>query len=57
MSPFIVMILASLAAGLLIPVTAMVAAWLGICDPFSLTFAGRTWTFSKPSRRQPAKTS
>lgn len=47
MSPLILMILTGLAAGALIPITAIVAARLGICDPFSLRFGGHTWTFSK----------
>jgi hypothetical protein len=51
MSPFIVMILTGLGAGLLIPITAIVAAKLGICDPFSLQIFGRTWTFSKNYHR------
>jgi hypothetical protein len=31
----------------MIPVTAIVAAKLGICNPFSLEIAGRRWTFSR----------
>jgi hypothetical protein len=51
MSPFVAMVLTGLGAGLLIPITAIVAAKLGICDPFSLEIAGRTWTFSKNHHR------
>jgi hypothetical protein len=41
------MVLTGLGAGFLIPVTAILAAKLGISDPFSLEIAGRKWTFSK----------
>jgi hypothetical protein len=47
MSPFVAMVLTGLGAGLLIPITAILAAKLGICDPFSLEIAGRIWTFSR----------
>jgi hypothetical protein len=47
MSPFAVMALTAIAAGLSIPVTAITAAKLGFCNPFSLEIGGRRWTFSK----------
>lgn len=47
MSPFAVMALTAIAAGLSIPVTAITAAKLGFCNPFSLEIAGRRWTFSR----------
>jgi hypothetical protein len=57
MSPFVVMALTGLAAGVLVPVTAIVAAKLGICDPFSLQIAGRKWTFSRKRHVVAANTS
>jgi len=45
------MVLTGLGAGLLVPITAILAAKLGICDPFSLQVFGRTWTFSKNYHR------
>jgi hypothetical protein len=47
MSPFVAMALVGLAAGLMIPVTAIMAAKLGISDPFALDLMGWKWTFSK----------
>ena len=46
MSPFILMGFTGLGAGLLVPALAIVAAKLGLCDPFSLTVAGKTWFFA-----------
>ena len=47
MAPFITMVFVGLAAGLLVPALAIVAAKLGICETFSLQIAGHRWTFSK----------
>jgi hypothetical protein len=56
MSPYIVMVLTGLGAGLLVPAIAICAAKLGICDPFSLEIAGKTWTFSRNRRGTAANT-
>jgi hypothetical protein len=56
MSPYIVMVLTGLSAGLLVPAIAICAAKLGICDPFSLEIAGKTWTFSRNRRGTAANT-
>lgn len=56
MSPFIVLAVTAICAGLLIPALAIAAAKLGISDPFSLQVGRRKWTFAKWRRTSTANT-
>jgi hypothetical protein len=56
MSPFVVMALTAIAAGLSIPVAAITAAKLGFCKPFSLEIGGRRWMFSRNPHAAAANT-
>jgi len=57
MSPFVVMALTGLGAGLLVPLIAIAAAKLGLCEPFSLHIAGHKWTFARRQHTFTANTS
>ncbi len=50
MSPFILMAFVAIGAGLLVPVLAIASAKLGLCEPFSLTVAGKRWLFARHVR-------